>query len=300
MKKCFLRLLFLILGSSVAMAQKTPSKVLIIGLDGLSTEGFKVAKHPNLDQLFADGVLSLTTRPVMPSVTLPNWTSQLTGSGPEEHGVTANDWTVAKHALTPIASDREGYYPSIFKVLKEKVPTIKTAYYYNWKELINSINPKYLDEFSFEEKDGYRTNYGKAYDFMVKNQKDPTLVFLYSVHTDHAGHGFGWMSDPYIKAIEEADVAIGELINKFKSAGLYKDIHFLLITDHGGINKGHGGVSMNEMQVPWAITGPQIKRKGLISEPNSNKNTALVLNKIFGVKEFPEYWTGNLLKGIFK
>ncbi|RYG20867.1 MAG: nucleotide pyrophosphatase [Chitinophagaceae bacterium] len=300
MNKYFLQLFFFVLISSVAIAQKKPSRVLIIGLDGLSTEGFKAAKHPNLDKMIAEGMLSLTTRPVMPSVTMPNWTSHLTGSGPEEHGVTSNDWTVAKHTLTPIAVDQEGYYPSIFTLLKEKVNEVKTAYYYNWKELINAMNPKYLDEVSFEENDGYRTNYGKAYDFMVKNQTKPTLVFLYSVHTDHAGHSYGWMSDPYIKAIEEADVAIGELLDKFRAAGLYKDTHFLLITDHGGIKKGHGGVSMNEMQVPWAIAGPQIKKRELITVPMSNKNTSQVLAKIFGVKELPDYWSGVLPKGIVK
>jgi len=293
-------MLVLVLASFSAVAQKTPARVLIIGLDGFSAEGFEKVKHPNLDKMIADGVLSLTTRPVMPSVTLPNWTSHMTGSGPEEHGITSNDWTIAKHTLTPLLTDKDGYYPSIFKVLKEQKPAAKIAYYYNWKELINPINKTYLDEVSFEEKDEYKENYLKAYDFMVKNKKSPSLVFLYSVHTDHAGHGFGWMSPQYVKAIEEADVAIGVLLDKLKAAGIYNDTHIMFITDHGGINKGHGGVTMNEMQVPWAITGPQIKKRGLITEFNSNKNTALVLAKIFGLSKLPESWTGVIPKGIFK
>lgn len=300
MKHLFLALFLLTLTYSTVTAQNKPTRVLILGLDGFSAEGFKAAKHPNLDKMIADGVLSLTTRPVMPSITLPNWTSHLTGSGPEEHGITSNDWTLEKHTLTPIDTDQDGYYPSIFKVLKDKVPGVKTAYYYNWKELINPINKKYLDEVSFEEEDQYQANYAKAYDFIVKNQNQPTLVFLYSVHTDHAGHGYGWMTPQYIQAIEDADIAIGKLLEQLKTAGLYKGTHLLLITDHGGINKNHGGVSMNEMQVPWAITGPQIKKRGLITEFNSNKNTALVLAKIFGVKETPDSWTGTIPKGIFK
>jgi predicted AlkP superfamily pyrophosphatase or phosphodiesterase len=143
-------------------------------------------------------------------------------------------------------------------------------------------------------------NYGKAFDFMLKNRKDPALIFLYSVHTDHAGHEFGWMSDPYIKAIEAADVAIGALLDKLKAEGLYKDTHFLLITDHGGINKGHGGVSMNEMQIPWAITGPQSRKRGLVTDFNSNKNTSLVLARIFNINKLPDAWTGILPNVIFK
>ncbi|RYF26623.1 MAG: nucleotide pyrophosphatase [Flavobacteriales bacterium] len=289
-----------ILFCSLAQAQKRPARVLVIGLDGFSTEGFKKAKHPNLDQMLADGALSLTTRPVMPSVTLPNWTSHFTGSGPEEHGITNNRWTLAKHDLQSLETDQDGYYPSIFKVLKDQVENVNIAYYYNWKELIYPINKKYLDEVSFEEKDSYKENYTKAFDFLVKNQKNPTLAFLYSVHTDHAGHGFGWTSAEYIKSIEEADVAIGELLAKLKASGLYNSTHFLLITDHGGLNKRHGGVSMVEMQVPWGITGPKIRKTGILKSYNSNKNTSLVLANIFGVKTLPESWTGTAPKNIFK
>lgn len=283
--------------SLTAVAQK---RVLIIGLDGFSAEGFKAIKHPNMDKMIADGVLSLTTRPVMPSVTLPNWTSHLTGSGPEEHGVTSNSWTVQKHELQAIETDQDGYYPSIFKVLKEKVPHVKIGYYYNWAELINSINKKYLDEVSFEENDGYASNYQKAFDFVVKYKSEPTLVFLYNVSTDHAGHKYKWMSPEYIKAVEDADVAIGGLLDKLKAEKLYTSTHFILMTDHGGIGNGHGGTSMSEMQVPWAITGPQIKKLGLITEPNSNKNTALVIAHIFGCKDLPKSWTGVAPQSIFK
>lgn len=300
MKATILQILLLCACSITVFGQKDSKRVLIIGLDGFSAEGFKAAKHPNLDRLFADGIISLTTRPVMPSVTLPNWTSHLTGSGPEEHGITANDWTLQKHLLPPLQTDNEGYYPSIFKVLKEKLPDSKIAYYYNWKELINPINKKYLDEISFEERDQYSQNYNKAFNFLSANKSHPTLVFLYSVHTDHAGHGYGWMTDPYIKAIEEADVAIGKLLEKLKAADLFKGTHFLLITDHGGINKGHGGVSPAEMEIPWAITGPKIKTKGITTFYNSNKNTSLVLAKLFGIKDLPAVWTGIVPEDILR
>jgi predicted AlkP superfamily pyrophosphatase or phosphodiesterase len=299
MKRLLAVLAISLLLLNIASAQKN-KRVLILGLDGFSAEGFKGSKHPNIDKLVAEGVLSLTTRPVMPSITLPNWTSHMTGSGPEEHGITSNGWTLEKNPLPSIDKDQDGYYPSIFKVLKDKVADVKTAYYYNWKELIYPINKKYLDEVNFEENDEYSANYSKAFDFIVKNQKNPTMVFLYSVHTDHAGHGFGWMTPEYITAIEKADAAIGELLEKLKKEGLYKDTHFMLITDHGGIGKGHGGVSMNEMQVPWAAVGPQIKKRGLITEYNSNKNTALVVAKIFGVKDIPASWTGVIPTNIFK
>src|SRR5436190_23637068 len=161
MKKLFLSLAFLF----IVMMNGFTQRVVVIGLDGFGTEGFNASKHPNIDALFSRGILSLTTRPVMPTVTLPNWTSHLTGSGPEEHGVVNNNWTIQNHELAPIESDADGYYPSIFKLLKEQVPQAKTAYYYNWANHINSINKKYLDEISFQYNFGYDSNYNKAYDF---------------------------------------------------------------------------------------------------------------------------------------
>ncbi len=297
MKQLFL---FIILLISQVFSVLKAQRVVIIGLDGFSTEAYKAIKHPHIDELFKDGTLSLTTRPVMPSVTLPNWTSHLTGSGPEEHGVTSNAWTLQNHSLTPLDKDAEGFYPSIFKQLKEQVPGVKTAFYYNWAELINSINKKYIDELSFQYKDGYDSNYNKAISFLTTYRKDPQLIFMYSVHTDHAGHSYGWMSPQYINAAEKADSAIGHFINELKKADLYKNTYFLLITDHGGINKGHGGTSMQEMQVPWAITGPRIRKQGLTEFYNSNKNTAVVLAQIFKIKNIPKAWTGVKPEGVFK
>ena len=137
------------------------SRVIVIALDGISVEGFNAARHPNLDKLISDGILSLNTRDVMPSVTLPNWTSHLTGSGPEQHGVTDNKWELDSFKLPPVETDSKGYYPSLFKVLKDQVPDMKTAFYYNWAKLIEPYNQDYIDEPSYEENDGYQGNYAK-------------------------------------------------------------------------------------------------------------------------------------------
>ncbi|RTE55154.1 alkaline phosphatase [Arenibacter aquaticus] len=280
--------------------EKLTKRVVAIGLDGISVDGYMKAKHPNLDALMADGILSLTTRNVMPSVTLPNWTSHLTGSGPEQHGVLSNGWELDKIVLPAIDTDKQGYYPSIFKVLKESLPNVKTAFYYNWAQLINSFNKNYFDEVGFEGNDQYQKNYSKAFDFILKNKLDPTMVFLYSVHTDHAGHNFGWMSPEYITSIEEVDEYIGRFIQKLKGEGLYKDTHFMFFTDHGGLpEKGHGGITPQELEVPWAITGPGIRRGQILKEPNNSVNTAMTIAYLFGCKNVPLSWTGEVPMSIF-
>lgn len=278
---------------------KKSKRIVMISLDGISVAGFKQAKTPNLDALLAQGALSTSTRVVMPSVTLPNWTSILTGSGPEQHGVVNNGWEINKFVLPAVTTDADGYYPSVFTLAKEHIPNVKTAFYYNWINLFYPHNKKNFDEVSYLENDDYVENYDKAFNFIEKNKKDPTLVFLYSVHTDHAGHGFSWMSPEYIKSIEEADVHIGEFLQKMKDAGLYDDTIFFFLSDHGGINKGHGGVTVDEMLVPWGIVGPGIKKGYTITEPNNTVNTASTILRLFGIKQ-PAAWVGQVVEGIFR
>lgn len=274
-------------------------RIVLLSLDGICVDGFKQAKTPNLDGLLAEGALSTETRVVMPSVTLPNWTSHLTGSGPELHGVVDNGWEITKFKLPAIETDSDGYYPSVFEVLKKELPTMKTAFYYNWKELIYPYNKKYLDEHSYLENDAYVPNYNKALAFLKENRKNPTLVFLYTVHTDHAGHNHKWMSPEYIRSIEEADVEIGRFLDQMKRENLYNDTHFMFLSDHGGIEYGHGGVSTNEMIVPWGIVGPGIAKGLRMSEPNNTVNTASLLLHLFKVKQ-PLCWTGEVPMSIFK
>lgn len=305
MKKLFslFVLLFIIFlsGCSESNNKIRAKRVVIIGLDGISVDGYKTAEHPNLDKLMADGVLSLTTRNVMPSVTLPNWTTHLTGSGPEQHGVLSNGWQKDKYKLPAIDVDENGYYPSIFKILKDDIPNVKTAFYYNWAELINPFNRIYLDEVSFEENDEYHKNYEKALNFIIKNQDNSMLVFLYSVHTDHAGHNHGWMSEEYIKSIEEVDVKIGEFVNKLKAENLYNETHFMFFTDHGGLpESGHGGLSPEELEVPWAITGPGIKKGEIMTEPNNSINTSKTISYLFNCNNIPLSWIGEVPFSIFQ
>lgn len=273
-------------------------RVVMIALDGISVRGFEEADTPNIDDLLADGALSKHTRAVMPSVTLPNWTSHLTGSGPEQHGVTDNAWTIDSKILPPAETDEDGYYPSLWQKLRENVPDVRLAFYYNWKELINSMNRKYLDEVGFEENGGYMHNYREALEFLVENKDRPTVVFLYSVHTDHAGHNHKWMSDEYIRSIEDADRVIGDFIREMKAAGLYDSTHFMFLSDHGGTGYGHGGISPDEIIVPWGITGPGIRSGYEMPGPNNTVNTAPLVLSLFGVP-VPDVWVGKVPESIF-
>lgn len=274
-------------------------QVLIISFDGISIEGFKTAKTPNIDALMKSGSASLATRDVMPSITLPNYTSHLLGAGPEVHGVTDNGWTLEKHSLPAVEVDEDGYFPNIFKVLKDGVPGIRTAFFENWKNLLYPHNPKYIDRIEESGDFEYPELFGKAFDFMKENKDNPFFLFLYTVHTDDIGHQFQWMSPEYIKAIEDGDAEVGILMEKLKNEGMYDNMHIMFISDHGGINYGHGGVLPVEMEVPWIIEGRGIKKGFAIVEPNNTVNTASTVARLFGLEQ-PKCWTGEVPETIFK
>jgi len=278
--------------------KRNAKRVLILTFDGIRVDGLQQARTPNIDALLQDGAASMTTRDVMPSNTLPNYTSHLTGSGPEIHGVTANDWTLSNYKLPAIETDEDGYYPSVFKVLKDQVPGIRTAFYWNWKQLINPYNQKYFDDKLFAEKDACPPLYDRAMEFIGTHRDEPTFVFLYTVHTDHAGHKYSWMSPEYIRAIEEGDEQVGRMVDFLKREGLYEETHIFFITDHGGIGKGHGGISTEEMIVPWGLRGPGIKKGFTITEANNTVNTASTVLHLFGAEQ-PLCWTGEVPMSIF-
>lgn len=74
----------------------------------------------------------------------------------------------------------------------------------------------------------------------------------------------------------------------------------MFLSDHGGIEFGHGGVTVDEMIVPWGITGPGIKKKGFkIEQPNNTVNTASTILYLLGVKQ-PLAWTGQVPLSVFK
>ena len=89
-----------------------------------------------------------------------------------------------------------------------------------------------------------------------------------------------------------------EIYGKRFDRGLYDDAHIMFISDHGGIGKHHGGISREEMIVPWVVKGPGIKQGFTIEEANNTVNTASTVVRLFGATQ-PLCWTGEVPESIF-
>ena len=285
------------IAASCSEAEKTPnaSMVILIGIDGMSIPGFQMADTPHMDELVRNGAISFRTRSVMPTVSGPNWASHLLGAGPEQHGVSFNGWAKDNIILTPAVTDEKGYFPSVFTVIKEQRPEAITGFFYDWDVLIDIFNQDNISKVKYS--DFYTETFSKAIPWIIENR--PLLTFLYIGNPDEVGHEFKWESPEFVKSLEDVDVAIGELMDKLKEAGLFRDVHFIIASDHGGIDYGHGGVSMEEIKVPWIISGPGIIRNRMIEQPNDVFNTASTIVAMLGLEQ-PWEWIGRPVKGAFE
>jgi len=285
LKKIFLSLLLaLILSGGYSQNAK---HVVLIGLDGVSSEGFQYARTPVMDELIRNGSLSLITRSVIPSVSAPNWATILSGAGPEQHGVTSNEWSFSNEPFEPTVKDSEGYFTSIFTIIRKQAPKAITGMFYDWDWLGTFINPGCVTESKYVQ--GYRNVTPLAANFFKANK--PLFTFVYYSHPDEVGHQTGHGTQAYYQSITDVDSEIGILVAALKESGMYQSTCILVVSDHGGINKGHGGESRVEMEVPWLINGPGIGKNRLLQNPNDQFNTAPTIARLLGLKQ-PMEWIG--------
>ena len=254
--------------------------VVVIGVDGMAPFGIDRAAMPILDDLIAHGASTMYARGVLPTSSSPNWASAIMGAGPEQHGITDNDWMMPERDITPIATSDGRVFPTIFWLLRQQQPTATIGIFYDWDGfgllMESSIADKKVNAISAD----HAVDAASAYFAEAR----PLFTFIHLDHVDHAGHTSGWDSTEYTQALENADARIGKIIESTKSAGMYERTLFLIISDHGGKGKGHGGDSMAEIEIPWIIVGPGVKKGHTITQFVNTYDTAATLAYVFGLK----------------
>jgi len=268
--------------------------VILIGIDGMGAQAFQAARTPNLKRLARQGALSLKARSVMPTVSSPSWGSILTGAGPEQHGMTSNSWLVDRFNIAPTDKDEDGFFPSIFTLIRRQMPGAETAVFYDWDALANLFNNKVVSRVEFSKT--YPETFAKAIPFIL--EKRPQLAFLYVGRPDDVGHEFGYDSEEFYQSCAEVDAKVGELLDALGKTDWGGRCTVLAVVDHGGTGRGHGGESMIEVEVPWIISGPGIIKDKLIEQPVNIFDTAPTIALILGL-EPPFSWIGRPVRGAF-
>jgi len=234
-------------------------KALLIGIDGLRADSLRAIKTPSINYLISKGAYSYEAQAGDHTSSGPGWSSVLTGVGEAKHGVFDNTFNGSHLDL----------YPSIFTHLAKGKPQIKAASIVSWQP---------LDDYII--KDGWvkeYLSYGHEEDLPTANRAAALLsrspvdfLFAYFMAVDMAGHehGFDHAVPGYAKAITTVDKYVGKLMRSITRRPSYDQENWLvmLISDHGGLGKSHGGTSPEEKTIPLVMYGQSVN-PGKITAP---------------------------------
>jgi hypothetical protein len=261
--------------------------VIIIGVDGLSPRGVDEGTTPNLNRLIESGSHTFHARGVFPTSSSPNWASMIMGAGPEQHGITSNDWRVWNAAIRPSEEGPKDRFPDIFSELRRQRPDARIAVLYDWGGFGELFDHAVADVALDTE--GPEETMAKAIEEFRTNR--PDMLFVHLDHVDGAGHGEGWHTPPYFDAVQRADSRIGEMMQAVTDANAWASTVLIVTSDHGGTGRSHGGLTMAELEIPWIISGAGIAPAREITRDVNTFDTACTAAALLGIQAHPA-WIG--------
>lgn len=292
----FLALCLLLVTDAVFAAKWRANHVVLIGLDGWGAYSVEKADMPQVKKLMAEGSYTLKKRSVLPSSSAVNWASMFMGAGPELHGYT--EWGSQTPELPSRVVDEDGIFPTVFGLLHRAAPKAEIGCIYEWdgiRYVVDTLALTYDKHVSEASKEPEATaRYAAEY---IKRSK-PNLVGVIFDNPDHVGHADGHDTPAYYQVLTKLDGYIGQIVEAVKEAGILDDTVFIITADHGGINKGHGGKTMEEMETAFIISGKNIKKGYNFTESMMQFDVAPTVAWIFNLQQ-PQVWIGRPMKQVF-
>ena len=261
--------------------------VIVIGVDGLAPFGIAAANTPTLDRLCEQGAWSMHARAVMPTSSSSNWASMIMGAGPEQHGITSNEWERDQFEIAPVAKGPEGIYPTMFSAVRQGLPDSTIGVFHDWGGFGRLVEQESCD--TVVDAEGPVDAVGQGMEFW--HSQAPALLLIHLDHVDHAGHADGWGSPSYVEAVQLADRLINQVVAAVEKSGHASDTVVIVTSDHGGVDKGHGGSTMAEIEIPWIIWGAGIRGGVELKKPVNTYDTACTVLRVLDVPQ-PACWVG--------
>lgn len=269
--------------------------VIVIGVDAMSPNGIVNANTPIMDDLMKNGSYTLNARGVLPTSSSTNWASMVSGAGPEQHGVTTNGWERDDHTLNPVITGMEDIFPTIFGIAREQRPNLEMGAIYTWEGFGRLIERSSLNYDITELTDEQTVKKASSY---IKEKK-PGFLFIHLDNVDHVGHHDGHKTSKFYEAVSNVDTMIGQIIQASRDAGTYENTVFIISADHGGIGYGHGGETMDEIEIPFILFGKGIKKGYLIKNKIYTYDNAATVAYLLGIKQ-PYAWIGKPVQTAFE
>ena len=255
-------------------------RVVAISVDGLAASAVRDlgrAGTPALHRMIANGAATLNARTLRESTsTLPNHTGMVTGRRllptAGGHGVDFNK----DNGLT--AHDAAGeYVDSVFSTVHDRGGT--TAFY-SGKDKLDFLDRSWNARHARPDPVGVGHGRDKIDRYVRLGETDllvtrmlrqlrrnpATFTFLHLRLPDSAGHKFGYLSDPYMQAVREADALVRRVLRTVhRRPALRRHTVVVLTADHGG-HAGAGSLSHQDptrpghYRIPFLVWGASVAR----------------------------------------
>ena len=183
----------------------------------------------------------------------------------------------------------------MFQLLRDKEPEAEIGALYEWngiKYLIDTVSVNYYKQVPQED----LCEASKAY---IIDKKPRLAAFVWD-DPDHVGHSAGHDTPEYYEKLKQLDGWVGGIVEAIDAAGIMDSSVIIVTSDHGGINHGHGGRTMMEMETPFIIYGKGVK-KGFCFDDLSvmEYDVASTMAWLLGLEQ-PQPWFGRPIEQAFE
>jgi arylsulfatase A-like enzyme len=198
-------------------------------------------RTPVLQALIDGGSFHPRAQAELPSSTLPNHASMLSGLTVFHHGVIFN-------------SDRDGRIGKTTLIDAARTAGLRAGFFASKTKFRYLCNDGQADAWAIE------TDVDRITDAVITALQDANLdlVFLHYGEPDGAGHKHGWMTDEYFAQVTRTDAALGRVLAALDAAGTRDNTLVIVTSDHGGHGKSHGLPIADDVNVPFILNGPNI------------------------------------------
>lgn len=268
--------------------------VIVIGFDGFGAYSVEKANMPYLKTLMQKGAYTLKTRSVLPSSSAVNWASMFMGASPTFHGYT--EWGSQTPEIPSVTTNKEGLFPSLFTELKSQKPSSKIAAVYSWEGIGHLLEDRVLNQnIHTDGKEEETLNQAIR---LIENER-PNLLFVHFDEPDGVGHDKGHDTQEYYEELKNVDKKIKAIHQAVVKTGLEENTLFVVVADHGGIDKGHGGKTLSEVEVPWVMAGPSVSQGKVVQSPTIIYDIGPTLARALGIEGNP-VWRGKIIQEFFR